>query len=235
MLRIPDMLTWCQPPLPSVRLSASFLFSSSGRYRVCHLLSLWHNEARSWCGSASFLCCANVSVCSLFQEYICPRCDSGFIEEVTEDSRWDLLLGFFFFFKILRPGGCSLSHSRCTLLSAAAKLLSAAAELLSAAAELLWIGAAAPLNFNVCFRVQWVLVVIIVFLFFFLSFCPFVLISPPQPPRGRRQWDRWHSRTLRRGTSCSEEMDSVLTESSLKGKDDSVQPADVFWLGLLVD
>lgn len=22
------------------------------------------------------------------QEYICPRCDSGFIEEVTEDSRW---------------------------------------------------------------------------------------------------------------------------------------------------
>lgn len=22
-----------------------------------------------------------------FQEYICPRCDSGFIEEVTEDSR----------------------------------------------------------------------------------------------------------------------------------------------------
>lgn len=144
--------------------------------------------------------------------------------------------GFFvFFFKILRPGGCSLSHSRCTLLSAAAKLLSAAAELLSAAAELLWIGAAAPLNFNVCFRVQWVLVVIIVFLFFFISFCPFVLISPPQPPRGRRQWDRWHSRTLRRGTSCSEEMDSVLTESSLEGKDDSVQPADVFWLGLSVD
>lgn len=25
------------------------------------------------------------------QEYICPRCDSGFIEEVTEDSRWAAL------------------------------------------------------------------------------------------------------------------------------------------------
>lgn len=24
----------------------------------------------------------------LFKDFVCPRCDSGFIEEVTEDSRY---------------------------------------------------------------------------------------------------------------------------------------------------
>uniref|UniRef100_A0A3Q3EJP9 RING-type E3 ubiquitin transferase n=1 Tax=Kryptolebias marmoratus TaxID=37003 RepID=A0A3Q3EJP9_KRYMA len=43
-----------------------------------------------------FFChCCKGEVNPKLPEYICPRCDSGFIEEVTEDSRWEAFITSF--------------------------------------------------------------------------------------------------------------------------------------------
>lgn len=60
-----------------------FLFSFANDFCLCSMFILVNIQHKC---VECFSQCLSVRS-DFFKEYICPRCDSGFIEEVTEDSR----------------------------------------------------------------------------------------------------------------------------------------------------